>query len=332
VAVLRLIIMMIRPPVAVVLMLFAALGMAQAGGGNAIHPLFTTVLLVIAGWFVNATVLNDLSDEGIDRVNLQHARGRPLVSGAATRRQLLVLGTVAGAVALVTAFAMDWRIGTVTAIGLALNAAYSLPPVRLSKRGAVASVLLPLGYVALPFLVGALSVGPAITRPQLVLMAGLYATFIGRILLKDFRDVRVVSQFGKMTFLLRHGRTATCLASAVCWTVGTASLLALVPIRSILVLVFAAYLGCALQGLRRLEAADGASIPTSNPEQVIIGSIASVGRAMAISLLAHFTMLHDGWTPLSRAVVTTAIALLFICMYSTIASKRDTAVTVRPFY
>lgn len=323
---LRLVVMMTRPPVAVVLLLFAALGMAQVGAGNDVHPLFTSVLVVIAGWFVNATVLNDLADEPIDRVNLQHARGRPLVSGFATRRQLLVLGTVAGAVALLTALAIDWRVGAVTAAGLALNAAYSLPPIRLSTRGAVASLLLPLGYVALPFLVGALSVRPHVTGPQVVLLAGLYVTFIGRIFLKDFRDVRGDSQFGKMTFLLRHGRTVTCCASGVCWTAGTASVLLLVPARSLLVVVFAVYLGCAIHGLRRLEEADAYTT-----EQVIIGSIASVGRAMAITLLAHFTMLHDGWTPLSRALVTTVLGLFFVAMYSTIASKRDAAVTVRPY-
>jgi 4-hydroxybenzoate polyprenyltransferase len=288
--------------------------------------LFTTVFMVVGGWFVNATVLNDLSDEPIDRVNLQHARGRPLVSGDATRRQLLVLGTMAGAVALVTAFSIDWRVGAVTALGLALNAAYSLPPVRLSKRGAVASLLLPLGYVALPFLVGALTVRPRVSGPQLVLLAGLYATFIGRILLKDFRDVRGDARFGKMTFLLRHGRTATCRASAACWVVGTASLLALVPVRSLLTLVFAVYLLCALHGLRRLEEAEGYTA-----EQVIIGSIASVGRAMAVTLLAHFTMVHDGWTPLSGGAVTIALALFFVVTYATIASKRDAAVTVRPY-
>ena len=325
-AALRLLVMMVRPPVAVVLMLFAALGMAQAGEGNTLHPLFTTVLVVVAGWFVNATVLNDVADESIDRVNLQNARGRPLVSGHATRRQLLVLGTAAGVVALVTAFAVDWRVGAIAVIGLALSAAYSLPPIRLCQRGAVASLLLPLGYVALPFLVGALSVRPRITGPQLVLLVGLYITFIGRILLKDFRDVRGDAQFGKLTFLLRHGRSATCRASAACWTVGTASLLLLVPARSLLIVVFALYLVCALHGLHRLREASG-----HTAEQVMIGAIAWIGRAMAITLLAHFTMLHDRWTMFSRAGVTTAVALFFVGMYAVIASKRDAPVAVRPY-
>jgi hypothetical protein len=66
--------MMIRPPVAAVVLLFAAIGQAQVGAPDAIHPLFTTVLVILVGWFVNATVLNDLADERIDRVNLAGAR------------------------------------------------------------------------------------------------------------------------------------------------------------------------------------------------------------------------------------------------------------------
>jgi predicted metal-binding membrane protein len=55
----RVVVMMIRPPVALVILLFAAIGTAQAGRGDALHPLLTVVPLIPAGWFVNATVLND---------------------------------------------------------------------------------------------------------------------------------------------------------------------------------------------------------------------------------------------------------------------------------
>ena len=63
----RLVVMMIRPPVALVIFLFAAIGVAQAGRGDALHPLFTVIPLILAGWFVHATVVNDLNDEAIDR-------------------------------------------------------------------------------------------------------------------------------------------------------------------------------------------------------------------------------------------------------------------------
>lgn len=322
----RLVLMMIRPPLAVLLLLFAALGMAPAGRADGLHPLFTTVLVIVAGWFIHATVLNDVADEAIDRVNLAEARARPLVAGVATRKELLVLGNTAGLVALAVAWAVGWRVGVVVTAGLGLNAAYSLPPLRISHRGALASLLLPLGYVAVPFLVGTLSVQPGLTGQDVVLLVGLYVTFIGRILLKDFRDVEGDDLFGKRTFLLRHGRTATCLASAGCWVAGSLWLLALVPFRSILVAAFGAYLACALHGLRRLATTTG-----HIPEQVTIGAIAQIGRGMAVTLLAYFTTLHQGWSPGSRGLVTVALAVLFISTYVVRLAQRDRVLAIRPY-
>ena len=134
-AAIRLVVMMVRPPVTLVLLLFAALGLGTAGAADGFHPLFTTVLVVVGGWFVNATVLNDLADKDIDRINLANARGGPLVSGDASRAELLALGIGAGLVALVVGTAVDWRVGAVVAAGLALNAAYSVPPVGSPARG-----------------------------------------------------------------------------------------------------------------------------------------------------------------------------------------------------
>src|SRR5438067_396267 len=99
--------------------------------------------------------------------------------------------------------------------------AYSLRPIRVADRGAVASLLLPAGYVGVPYLVGIFSVRDRVTAGDFVLLGGLYVGFIGRILLKDFRDVRGDALFGKRTFLVRHGRGRTCAFSAVCWITGS---------------------------------------------------------------------------------------------------------------
>ncbi len=214
------------------------------------------------------------------------------------------------------------------AAGLALNAAYSVPPVRLAGRGALASLLLPLGYVAVPFLVGVLTVQPSVDGRQLALLGGLYVAFIGRIMLKDFRDVRGDELYGKRTFLLRHGRAATCRTSAACWVAGTLALLALVPLRSMLVAAFAVYLGCALHGLRRLAAATDHA-----EEQVTIVGIAQVGRGMCITLLAHLTMVAKGWSPGAQAAVILVLAALFAGTYaSTVAQRhRVPAELIRPY-
>lgn len=322
----RLVVMMIRPPVALVVFLFAAIGVAEGGRGDALHPLFTVIPLILAGWFVHATAVNDLNDEAIDRVNLSNARGRPLVSGEATRAELQALGRTAAVIALVGAFAVNWRVGAVVTAGLALSSAYSRPPVRLSDRGALASLLLPSGYVAVPFLVGLFSVHTAIGVRDVILLAGLYLTFIGRILLKDFRDVRGDEMFGKRTFLVRHGRRRTCEASAACWTAGGATMLLLFPWPSFIVAAFAVLLACALHGLSRLATTGG-----HVAEQVVIGAIAQTGRGMGVILLAHLTMVGKGWSPAAQALVVAVLALLYAGLYAATLSERERVLAIRPY-
>ena len=323
-----LVVKMVRPPVALVLMLFAALGLALGGRPDGLHPLFTSVLFIVGGWFIHATVLNDLADEAIDRVNLPSARGRPLVSGDATRRQLLVLGLIAGGSALAGAWVVNWRVGAVVTIGLGLNVAYSFRPLRLSDRGLVAVILLPLGYVVLPFLVGFFMVRPTMGPKDLVVLAGLYITFMGRIVLKDFRDETGDKLFGKRTFLIRHGRVDTALFSGACWIAGSAALIVVVPLRSLLIVMFAAYLACVLHGLYLLARADGFVA-----EQVVIGAIAQVARGMGITLLAHLTMSTEGWSLADQTPIHLLLAGTFIYMYLETAARRDrvTAAAIRPF-
>jgi hypothetical protein len=90
--------------------------------------------------------------------------------------------------------------------------------------------------------------------------------------------------------------------------------------------VFGLYLACALDGLRRLERASG---PVA--EQVVIGAIAHVGRGMGVTLLAHFSMLTNGWAPPGRAIVTLVIAALFTAVYASTRARRDAAVAIRPY-
>ena len=324
----RLIAMMIRLPVALLLVLFAAVGLALGGHPDGSHPLFTTVLLILGGWFVNATVLNDLADEAIDRVNLKNARGRPLVSGEATRVQLLILGLLAGGAALVVAWMVNWRVGTVITVGLFLNIAYSFRPLRLSDRGLIAVILLPLGYVALPFLVGVFSVQPTLGPRDMAILAGLYISFMGRIVLKDFRDEEGDKLFGKRTFLIRYGREHTCIFSATCWIVGVLALIAISPLQPTLILVFAVYSGFVLHGLYLL-----ARTERFESAQVVIGAIANVGRGMGITLLAHLTMVARGWPLADQALIHVAIASVFVVLYLETVAQRETvdATALRPF-
>ncbi|HEV3232909.1 MAG TPA: UbiA family prenyltransferase, partial [Candidatus Dormibacteraeota bacterium] len=168
----RVMVMMSRPPVLVVLFLFAAIGMAQAGAAELLDLRFLGCLVVVALCFVHATTLNDIADEQIDRINIPQARGRPLLGGQASRAELVVMGSACAALALAIGFSVNPWVGLAVLAGVLFNGAYSLRPIRLSGRGLATSLLLPLGYTALPYLVGALSVAPGLSgRGWLILAA-----------------------------------------------------------------------------------------------------------------------------------------------------------------
>lgn len=89
---------------------------------------------------------------------------------------------------------------------------------------------------------------------------------------------------------------------------------------------FAVYLACALHGLHRLATTTGFIA-----EQVIIGAIAQIGRGMAITLLAHFTMLHQGWSTAGRGLVVVTLAVFFAGMYAVTLAQRDRVLAIRPY-
>ncbi|HZD70438.1 MAG TPA: UbiA family prenyltransferase [Actinomycetes bacterium] len=200
----RLAILLARPAVILPLGLFTALGLAQAGQSEN-HVLLAKALLVVVGFLLFSVALNDLADQAIDQINLPGDRGRPLTAGTAARRELVVVGITAAVVASAASAMLHWAAVVVVAAGLVLSAAYSLRPIRVADRGVVACLLLPAGYVTVPYLVGVLAARNSITAGDLALLGGLYVGFIGRIVLKDFRDVRGDALFGKRTFLVRHG-------------------------------------------------------------------------------------------------------------------------------
>ncbi len=302
---LRLLVLIARPAVVVLLMLFAATGAAQAGAAPGRQPALAAVFAVVAGFLLFSVAVNDLADEAIDRVNLPGDARRPLVAGTAGRRELAWIGGVAAGTALVVSAWLGWPAVVVTVAGLGLSAGYSVRPVRLADRGAVASLMLPACYVAVPYLLGVYAFG----RPRgadLLLLAGLYVGFIGRILLKDFRDVRGDALFGKRTFLVRYGRRVTCGVSAGCWVAGTG--LMLVAVRqpgpalvagSVLGLVLALVL---LWLLARQE--------HPRRDEALISAVAVVGRTTILLILVHLSTRDAGWPVAAREAVLGVLAAL----------------------
>jgi 4-hydroxybenzoate polyprenyltransferase len=278
---LRLAVLVARPAVVFLLALSGLVGLALAG--RATDPFAVARLLVlVTGFVVYAVSCNDLADLEIDRVNLAGDPRRPLVTGSAVARDVRHLA-VGGAVVTASVAATEgWAALLLTLAGLAVATAYSLPPFRLSRRGVVAPLVLPGLFVGLPFALGVLA-GRALRTSDLVLLGGLYVGFIGRIVLKDFRDVVGDRLFGKRTFLVRHGRGVTCTLSGVCWAAGSVVLIAATPGLTWWYAGCQVVLAtCAVVLVVRLAVCDGHRL-----EERLVTSLAIVGRGSVAALFAE---------------------------------------------
>jgi 4-hydroxybenzoate polyprenyltransferase len=306
----RLVVLMARPALVLLLGSYASIGLAQRGlAGDA--PRALASLVVTIGYLLVSVVLNDLADADVDRVNLPGDRRRPLASGFVPR-DLAVVAAVGGVLAVGAAAALGWQVVAVLVVGTLVGAAYSLPPLRLSARGAVASLVLPLNVVGVPYLVGLLAGGGRVGRDDVVLLAGLYAAVIGRLLLKDFRDVRGDAMLGKRTFLVRHGRVVTCRVSAVLCVVGGGLLVAAVPDRTpSLVASYAVGLAAVVVLLLRLSRAS-----SPRDDTVLVGAVAVVGRGLVAVLLAHLSMRPLGWTAGKQAALLLAVTVVTLGLAS----------------
>jgi 4-hydroxybenzoate polyprenyltransferase len=299
----RLVVLLARPAVIMLLAMFTATGLAEAGRGGEV-ALLARALLAVTGFLLFSVACNDLADEAIDRVNLPGRR--PLTAGTGTRREVMVTGLTGAVVALAASATLGWPALLVTAAGLAVSAGYSLRPVRLADRGAVAALALPAGYVAVPYLTGVLAARATLTPRDGLLLCGLYLGFIGRIVLKDFRDVRGDALFGKRTFLVRHGRRRTCALSAACWSAGTVVMLAATARPSGGLVVAEA--ACLVLVLALL--ADLSRSRSARRDEFLISALAIAGRGMILLLLAHLSMTGAGWLPVAGGLFYQAVLVL----------------------
>lgn len=302
---LRLVLVMTRPAVALLLGLYAAIGLASAGHGEN-SWLLARVLLVVFGFLLFSVACNDIADARIDAINLAGDRRRPLVVGG-NRTEMLAIGVVSAVLALGMSVALGWPVIAVVAAGLVLSVNYSMRPVRIAERGALASLLLPACYVAVPYLVGYFAAARSMRPADLAMLAGLYITFIGRILLKDFRDVRGDALFGKRTFLVRHGRGWTCGFSAMCLIAGGAVLVTGVDHPTVALVT--GYAGGTIALLWLLAALRIDRGPRR--DEAVISAIAIVGRGMLLLLLAHLNLLAASWPPPGYHAIMAALALVF---------------------
>jgi 4-hydroxybenzoate polyprenyltransferase len=307
----RLLIVLTRPAVAFLFCVYAVIGLAKAGNTGTGVTLYRD-LLVVLGFLIFSVAVNDLSDAPIDRQNLPRSN-RPLVTGRADEREMWTIAAAAAVVSVGAAALGGWPLVALAVGGLALSASYSLPPFRLAGRGAIAALVLPAGYVAMPFLVGLMSVRTYVTWNDALLLLGLYVGFIGRILLKDFRDVRGDALFGKRTFLVRRGRRATCGLSACFWTAGGALLVVTTPHPT---LSYLATTGAGIVGVLVLLRVL-ANEQSARRDEAIISGIAIIGRGVLVLLVAQLSMTDKHW-PLLQ--VNAALACVAIITVGAVAS------------
>jgi 4-hydroxybenzoate polyprenyltransferase len=321
----RLFIVLARPTVVMLVALFAAIGLAQAGRANDGALLAKTLAAVVAS-VLFAVAINDLADERIDRINLPVESNRPLIAGTGTRREMVWVAVAAAVVALGASMLLTRPAVLVVALGLAFTAAYSLRPIRIAERGVLAPMLLPLAYVAIPYLLGIFAVRPVVTKTDLLLLGGLYAGFVGRILLKDFRDVRGDALFGKRTFLVRHGRGPTCALSALFLVAGASTLIFVRELSVALVLSYGVYLALTLGVLVALARARSV-----RREEALIAGAAILGRGMLVTLYAHFAMQAGRWpAPAASAMIAALTATVIGIAFELVRVGPTSSLTVPP--
>ena len=209
----RLAVRMLRYRVATMIWLFLLLGAASRQGLEQLSWRHLVAALALGASYVAATTQNDVADREIDLVNHPRDPGRPLVTGETSPSELWRLHALASVLALAAAASLGPAALTLVGLSLAIGWAYSLPPLRLSFRTYLAHPVLGLAYVAIPYALGLAVVGSSPRLEDALLGGGLYALFLARIVLKDFRDREGDAQFGKPTLLLRFGKDVTCLAS-----------------------------------------------------------------------------------------------------------------------
>lgn len=294
---LRVLVLLARPALVFAMALFALAGIA-AGGAADDSLLAVRSLVVAVAFLVCLVAVNDLSDVAVDRVNLPGDPRRPFASGIGTFADGVVVAVGSGVVALGAAALAGLAAFVVVLAGLALGVAYSVPPLRLSARGFAGPLVVPFGFVAVPFLVGLLGAAGDVTARDLVLLGGLYAGFLGRILLKDFRDVRGDTLLGKRTFVVRHGRRVTCAVSAAFCVVGIG---ALVAVRDRTPEVVAAYAGAVVVLLVLLRALSRDEGPRR--DERLVSAIAIAGRCAVLALVLHLAARDAGWPRLPYAAL-----------------------------
>ena len=297
---------MLRYRVAILLWLFLLLGAASHETVRGAGWKLLAAALSLAAAYVAATTVNDVADRDIDLVNHAGDPGRPLVSGAATEGDLLLMHRGAALVAIVSVLPLGPAAVVVMAGSIVISWAYSLPPLRLSYRTYLSPLILSIAYVVVPYAIGSLAVGGHWAGADEALVGSLLSLFLARIVLKDFRDRAGDGRYGRPTLLLRFGKLVTCAVSLAALGVGNALLLvALRPPLAVVALLEVFVIAIASQ-LRAIVVAE-----EPRDEQLAIGMGARMGNGLLVSVLAWLLLLREGTTLEERLAVLVCLTGLY---------------------
>jgi 4-hydroxybenzoate polyprenyltransferase len=294
---------MLRIRTVLIMVTFEAIGYEVVKPTKFISIKFLLVAVMLGTLYICATCFNDAADEEIDKINLPNDVSRPLVTAKATGKQLQRLGILALVVATIAAVLISPVYLLFVLAGALLNIFYSVSPFKISYRGIWASLWLPFSYVVLPFLAGAYINGGNLTRIGWFILAAEYSCFVGRILLKDFRDYEGDKKFGKLNFLVRHGPILTCLASGTAWLIGdviaTANLYHSFPVFIYLVQPLICIILYELYLLAHERNYDSKLLEVS--------AIGRTGNAIALALLTTLTLQAFSYSAIQKNLTILAV-------------------------
>jgi 4-hydroxybenzoate polyprenyltransferase len=298
---------LLRYRVAVMIVLFMLLGAAWHRGLTAIDAPVLLMILALASSYVSATSVNDIADREIDEINHPGDKGRPLVTGAARTADLWMLFVVSSVLAVALGLASGPDAAGIMLLSVAFGVLYSLPPSRLSYRTFLAPLTLAVAYVGIPYWAGVVVVGESLRTTDLPLLTALYLLFVGRIILKDFRDREGDAAFGKPTFLLKYGKKATCLASFCALCAGDALLLVSLADRWWLAALLQIYIVSILIMLLRLYRTN-----SRNDEQLSIGVGAKMGNGLLVTLLGALILSNQGADWITQFIFGLALTAIYM--------------------
>lgn len=298
---------MIRYRSALILVISMLLGIAWHNGLVSISISMFFGALALFSTYACATCVNDIADFKIDQINLKGHIDRPLITGKAVRRDLIIIAIAASCISLIFGILINLNAILVIFLILLMNVFYSLPPLKISHSAELTPFFLVIGYVILPYFLGVIIAGSYPGIVDTLFLSALYFLFLARISLKDFRDREGDFKNKKPTILLKYGKLATCILSIVSVIVG--SVLMIVVFRGELLIstiIFIYLLAILFIEFRLLRSND------IFIELISIGFGARLGNGLLFTILGIIVLNRSNAELISKIVFSFSLILIYL--------------------